>query len=43
MNSNSLDYKSDYTPDEMMTIAAARKFRDGATCLRGSFTRRTSH
>jgi glutaconate CoA-transferase subunit B len=25
----------DYTPDEMMTIAAARKFRDGATCFVG--------
>jgi glutaconate CoA-transferase, subunit B len=26
---------SDYTPDEMMTIAAARKFRDGARCFVG--------
>src|SRR5436305_2297426 len=25
----------DYTPDEMMTIAAARKFRDRATCFVG--------
>jgi glutaconate CoA-transferase subunit B len=26
---------SDYTPDEMMTVAAARKFRNGATCFVG--------
>jgi glutaconate CoA-transferase subunit B len=26
---------TEYTPEEMMTIAAARKFRDGATCFVG--------
>jgi len=29
------DRANDYTPDEMMTIAAARKFRDRATCFVG--------
>jgi len=33
--SRSGDRTSDYTADEMMTIAAARKFRDGATCFVG--------
>src|SRR5215467_4057207 len=32
---NSSGYTPGYTPDEMMTIAAARKFRDGATCFVG--------
>ena len=35
MNSKSSDPMSDYTPDEMMTVAAARKFRDNATCFVG--------
>ena len=26
---------ADYTPDEMMTIAAARSLRDGAVCFVG--------
>jgi glutaconate CoA-transferase, subunit B len=34
MTSNS-DSAPDYTSDEMMTVAAARKFRDGATCFVG--------
>src|SRR5438105_2430623 len=34
MNGN-FDHTPDYTPDEMMTVAAARKFRDGATCFVG--------
>ena len=35
MNGKSSDHMSDYTPDEMMTVAAARKFRDSATCFVG--------
>src|SRR5438876_5975943 len=35
MNSKSFDQLPDYTPDEMMTVAAARKFRDSATCFVG--------
>jgi glutaconate CoA-transferase subunit B len=35
MTINAFDHPPDYTPDEMMTIAAARKFRDGATCFVG--------
>src|SRR6266571_531893 len=34
MNVN-FDHSPDYTPDEMMTVAAARKFRDNATCFVG--------
>src|ERR1700756_3051634 len=35
MNEKSFDDVPDYTPDEMMTVAAARTFRDGATCFVG--------
>jgi glutaconate CoA-transferase, subunit B len=35
MNNSISGQTNDYTPDEMMTIAAARKFRDGATCFVG--------
>jgi len=35
MSSHSFDHHPDYTPDEMMTVAAARTFRDSATCFVG--------
>ena len=35
MNNMRSDHTTDYTPDEMMTVAAARRFRDRATCFVG--------